>query len=545
VSYSKWRGHRTWSHVERGGFVSNTVDFSNEPAIADNVVGRTEDMVGDAYPLDAAVAYTLAKAGPGKRLTVDEMVNDFTRGGFLATECYLDYMKGPDPNIPAKGFCGHDMVNAHVPIMAGIKVIRDEAENKPAQIKPASSSYYAQIKLLDSLVTIEKNANGGNEVSEERKAEIADMIPSLRLSLSHNFTYSALIYDPAFAKVKDFIFKHHGTFVMDESTATKSMVYGWDTTKGECGFDNPEECLHHRNHKSKTGWYALISRETGELLPMFSRKIGSEGQEGIVNTYTVGGHHLKKGVLVPWAQVKRTALQNVDEKKLKSAIMKSVNRMVKRSDCIVDKVGVRKSATFAWTDWGWLAEVKASLAYTNSKKRKIGDKVNGWEYQVYSSYQSYGHTIAKYCWKPIEPVVIYRPILRKGNSTWSNTLFNMAHVWHLSQEAAEQWATKFADLLMEGQVVNRHYTGADVSLPKPWTWSMERKVANFVLQPDTNPEDFIAPRDWLTVIASKPTAFFESYLNLFYSNEWNVADLGDSTFEEPEKEQAEKPVAAA
>jgi len=99
--------------------------------------------------------------------------------------------------------------------------------------------------------------------------------------------------------------------------------------------------------------------------------------------------------------------------------------------------------------------------------------------------------------------------------------------------------------LMEGQVVNRHYTGADVSLPKPWTWSMERKVANFVLQPDTNPEDFIAPRDWLTVIASKPTAFFESYLNLFYSNEWNVAHLGDSTFEEPEKEQTEKPVAAA
>ena len=196
---SKWRGHRTWHRAKVGGFVADSVDFSNEPAIAANVIGRTKTMVGDAYPLDAAVAYTLAKAGPGKRLTVDEMVNDFTRGGFLATECYLDYMKGPDPDIPAKGFCGHDMINAHVPILSGIKVVRDETGKKPAEIKPASGNYYAQIKMLDSLVTIEKNANGGNEVSEERKAEIADMIPSLRLSLSHNFTYSALIYDPAFA----------------------------------------------------------------------------------------------------------------------------------------------------------------------------------------------------------------------------------------------------------------------------------------------------------------------------------------------------------
>jgi len=542
---SKWRGHRTWKHAELGGFVAKAVDFSNEPAIIDNVIGRTEDMVGDAYPLDAAVAYTLAKAGPGKRLTVDEMVNDFTRGGFLATECYLDYMKGPDPYIPAKGFCGHDMVNAHVPIMGGIKVILDETGKKRAEIKSASRNYYAQIKLLDSLVTIEKDANGGNEVSEERKAEIADMIPSLRFSLSHNFTYSALIYDPAFAKIRDFIFKHHGTFVMDEQTAKQSMVYGWDATKGECGFDNPEECLHHRNHKKSVGWYALVSRTTGELLRMFNRTIGSEGQETVTNSYSVGGGHLAEGVLIPWDQIKRTALQNVDEKKLKSAIMKSVNRMVKRADCIVDKEGVRKSATFAWTDWGWLAEVKASLAYTNSKKRKIGDEVNGWKYGIYSSFKSHGHTIAKYCWKPIEPVRIYRPYLNANSSRWATSLFNIDRVWHLSREAAEQWASKFADLLMEGQVVGRHYTGADASLPRAWTWSIFKATANFVLKPDTNPEDFITPSDWLTVIASKPAEFFEPYRNLFYNNEWNVVGLGDTTYEEPEKEQPEEPVAAA
>lgn len=542
---SKWRGHRTWRHAELGGFVAKAVDFSNEPAIIDNVIGRTKAMVGNAYPLDAAVAYTLAKAGPGKRLTVDEMVNDFTRGGFLATECLLDYMQGPHPETPAKGFCGHDMLNAFVPRLAGVKVIRDETGKKPASVAPASRNHWNQVSLLDSLLTIEQQMTGGNDVSVERAAEIKDMIPSLKFDKATNFNFDALIYDPAFAKVKDFIFKHHGTFTMDKQTAMTTFCNGWDTTKGECGFDNAQECLHHRNHKQSTGWYALVSRTTGELLPMFYRMIGNEGQETITNSYSVGGAHLAKGVLIPWDQIKRTALQNVDEKKLKSAIMKSVNRMVKRADCIVDKEGVRKSATFAWTDWGWLAEVKASLAYTNSKKRKIGDEVNGWKYGIYSSFKSHGHAIAKYCWKPIEPVNVYRPYLNTSSSRWSTSLFNTDRVWHLSEEAAQKWATKFADLLMEGQVVERHYTGADVSLPESWTWSIFKASANFTLKPDTNPEDFITPSEWLTVIASKPAEFFKPYRDLFYNNEWNVVGLGNTTYEEPEKEQPEEPVAAA
>ena len=528
-----------------GGFVAKAVDFSNESAIIDNVIGRTRNMVGNAYPLDAAVAYTLAKAGPGKRLTVDEMVNDFTRGGFLATECLLDWMKGPDPDTPAKGFCGHDMLNAYVPGLAGIRVIRDETGKNPPKVAPASKNYYNQINLLESLLTIEKEMTGGNNVSEERRAEIADTIPSLKFNTPIGFNFDALIYDPVFAKVKDFIFKHHGTFTMDKDTAMTSFYNGWTTTKGECGFDNPEECLHHRKHKKKSGWYALVSRTTGELLRMFDREIGNEGQENIVNSYSTGSDELAKGVLIPWDQIKRTALQNVDEKKLKSAILKSVNRMVKRADCIVDKEGVRKSSTFAWTDWGWLAEVKASLAYTNSKKRKIGDEVNGWKYGIYSSYKSHGHTIAKYCWKPIEPVHVHRPYLRANSSRWSTTLFNIEPVWHLSEEAAQKWASKFADLLMEGQVANRHYTGSDVSLPRAWDWTVITKTANFTLKPDTNPEDFITPSDWLTVIASKPVAFFKPYRDLFYPSEWDVASLGNSTYEEPEKEQPEEPVAAA
>ena len=73
------KGWSSWDRFKEAGVVDEHIDFSDNKVVVDNVLGRTRDTVGMCFAIDAAVAYTLSKAGPDADLTVQDMVNEYTR----------------------------------------------------------------------------------------------------------------------------------------------------------------------------------------------------------------------------------------------------------------------------------------------------------------------------------------------------------------------------------------------------------------------------------------------------------------------------------
>ena len=73
------RGWSSWDRFKEAGVVDEHIDFSDNKVVVDNVLGRTRDTIRECFAIDAAVSYTLSKAGPDANLTVQDMVNEYTR----------------------------------------------------------------------------------------------------------------------------------------------------------------------------------------------------------------------------------------------------------------------------------------------------------------------------------------------------------------------------------------------------------------------------------------------------------------------------------
>jgi hypothetical protein len=147
--------------------------------------------------------------------------------------------------------------------------------------------------------------------------------------------------------------------------------------------------------------------ESGKPIPAF-KKVWRRGNH-VRAVYSSWNHEMFKQTdledvaperVVLWDRVSRGLGNTIPEKDVIVQINAACRRMTARNFNVIQKSGLRNSATYRWKEWDWLHHLEAWIAQTSKKNRKEHDLVNGWKWTKYQSRHSYGYEIAKFKWVP-------------------------------------------------------------------------------------------------------------------------------------------------
>ena len=396
------QGQGDWDMFVEAGIVENEVFFTDDPIVRAHAIGKTRDTIGDCWPIDAAVAFTLASAGPNARLTSKDMVNQHTRMAVAMMSGRVGYGSITDPRIEK---CGHDMIDG------------------------------VQIEMND----IYRAGDGHLRISSKQESKIgikAKMTPAMRELMSFRvsktwlarnqilqgnkkFRYLSLLMTDRLKPIKEFVEKTFETTTWDLSNS--SDCFRVQETKGECLWkDDPEKHCGHHSPEYYNGWAMVRSvdhkgdlieygskDEYGKPIPSFS-KIWKRGKH-VRAVYSSWNsrmfennqlHDVAPERVVLWDRVSRGLGNTIPEKDVIVQINAACRRMTARNFNVIKKTGLRNSATYRWKEWDWLHHLEAWIAQTSKKNRKEHDLVNGWKWTKYQSRRSYGYEIAKFKWVP-------------------------------------------------------------------------------------------------------------------------------------------------
>ena len=95
----------------------------------------------------------------------------------------------------------------------------------------------------------------------------------------------------------------------------------------------------------------------------------------------------------------------MDDKETLRYINKALNRMVKSEKAV--QVTKGRGRTFRWNAWQWLDNIRNKHLVSESKKRKVGDTVNGWIYTQGNTTMHYGVPVHQHWWQPVEKPKLY------------------------------------------------------------------------------------------------------------------------------------------
>ena len=104
------QGWQTWERFQEAGIVDKHVNFTDNDVVTAHALGKTGQIIGKCWPMDAAVAYTLAAAGPNAQLTSRDMINQYTKMASVMMSQKVAYGRVPDPNAFT---CGHDEITGY------------------------------------------------------------------------------------------------------------------------------------------------------------------------------------------------------------------------------------------------------------------------------------------------------------------------------------------------------------------------------------------------------------------------------------------------
>ena len=147
--------------------------------------------------------------------------------------------------------------------------------------------------------------------------------------------------------------------------------------------------------------------------------------------------------LIPLMQNIRAMSHYLEDKIVLRAINKSLNRMVKSGKAV--QVTAGRGRTFRWNAWSWLDNYRQKHLVTMAKQRKLGDKVNGWEYTKGRVTNMYGVEVCDHEWKPVEEVTTFflRMSVPRLNRYWDyyghakieTTTVQLPHLFFDEEEA--------------------------------------------------------------------------------------------------------------
>lgn len=96
---------------------------------------------------------------------------------------------------------------------------------------------------------------------------------------------------------------------------------------------------------------------------------------------------------------KRDLIHLAEDKQVLKCISRVLTRLIQGERVI--KIGEGRGRRFKWDNWGWVDEIRQNKTVSNSKARKLGDVVNGWEYVIKGTRDVYGVKIHTYQWVPV------------------------------------------------------------------------------------------------------------------------------------------------
>ena len=451
------KGWSTWSKFESAGVVDEHIDFSDNKVVVDNVLGRTKDTIGKCFAIDAAVAYTLSKAGPDANLTVQDMVNEYTRTAAAMMNGKVGYgsvYKTGHLDGEHYTSCGHDEVEAvlislHAPSLSdnGYIEIRSSGWSRAPSMKGFLSENRAPENVEALAVLRMRDFHScTDDWLNENKMNQTIVLPSgdTPASIGHEGTQVRLVdvmMSEYMRPLKEWIEGHFncknwkfGTGIMDMDGGVK---YEWQSlagassaksTRGVCGWTldgSDRYCTYHgANETTSNDWWMVAKKgKTNDFIKVWN---GARcAQYWNSDMFPEDGEWYHGRQVIRWSDVRRGIANSIDEAEVKRQIKKALNRMTKRNRNIVSLTkgemgdGAPEDRTYRWKDWSWLAVIQEAVAQTSKKNRKEGDVVRGWKYTKISSKTSYGHEIAEFEWQPDGEVCTYTVMVRPhGGSSY-------------------------------------------------------------------------------------------------------------------------------
>tara|TARA_R100000995_G_scaffold1370_1_gene921 strand:- start:4885 stop:6678 length:1794 start_codon:yes stop_codon:yes gene_type:complete len=428
------QGYTSWDNLLKTGAVGDDVLWTDDEIYRSCTLGELRKTIGTAFPIDLAVAYTLGSVGRDRGLTVDDMVNDYTRRATILMNGKVGFGKMP---IPEADSCGHDMVDAFVFTFPRLR----NDSNHLLHFRGNTS-----VKLKDQLISTAWVEEHG-EVPEE-----VIKLTSFRLdkSCGQHFNVYETLFSDTFKPLLDYLIGC-GYDKMSYDRTGCDLIR--QETKGECGYTdedvdedgNKKICSHH-SPAYETNWWLIKDRSSavGGVRQIWTTGKGNTTSNGyhnnqLKNSYLLSDLYngwyredclVKSEDVIRFTTIARQLVNNLDDKLVKQQIRKSLNRMKNwsgRNLLSIDMNGRPKRGKhtkYSWSNWNWLENVHTMAKYTNSKNRKIGDRVctkcyaaghtdehgngtcldtcnEGWLYNKYDTYHIHGNEISKYRWIPI------------------------------------------------------------------------------------------------------------------------------------------------
>ena len=437
------KGWSTWPKFLQAGVVDEHVDFSDNDVVVDNVIGKTKDTIGKCFPIDAAVAYTLSKAGPDAELTVRDMVNEYTRTAAAMMNGKVGYgyvYKTGHLDGEHHTSCGHDEVDLSVVHLMAPTLHDDgriafsstgwrstmmkdflEANRAPEDIQALASwrsTDYSDIRLIDVMM---------HERMRPLKEWIENHFGSKQWQFFHNPSMD-----------------YHGNASISWLYLSERVRV--DDTRGVCGWEldgSQRYCTYHdADEYTESDWWMVSKKnKSNEFVKVWNGARCGHGWNS--NMFNGNGEWYHGRQVIRWSEVRRAIANSIDETEVMRQIKKALIRMTNRADNIVSLVsgemgdGAPEYRTYRWSDWSWLAVIQAAVAQTSKKNRKEGDVVNGWKYTKISSRRSYGHEIAEFQWEADGDVDTYIIKVKPNSSSYYSSSNPLPFRFKTAEEAVK------------------------------------------------------------------------------------------------------------
>ena len=402
-------GQHNWNRYIEAGVVDDYLNWTDDPIVVAHALGKTKETVGKCWPMDAAVAYTLASAGPDANLTSKQMVNQYTRTAAAMMSQTVGYSDGSVPDSRVKS-CGHDEVSAYIYNFNKV-YLRDTGH-----IALKSGSRMRASSLL-----------GGQPIPEALRPLLSFRVSEHvhKTMQMCSYIHLEILQSPKFKPLREYIEETLGTkkWLTDGTKSGAhdvSSAFTFRHTLGVCKWENKTDsegnqlvCAYHDRPKYR-GW-VLINKvdDHGDVIENRFEKMWHRGKGATVhsgwnrrqlrNKFNSSWlDRISPDRVVIWNRVSRGLANTIPEKLVIKEINAACRRMTARNFNVVTKEGLRNTATYTWKEWNWLANLKAWIAQTRQKNRKEHDLVNGWKWTKYGSRMSYGYEIANFKWVPGE-----------------------------------------------------------------------------------------------------------------------------------------------
>ena len=490
----EWKGWQSWDRYEKAGIVENAVDFSEEAIIVDHAVGRTKNAIGKCWPMDAAVAYTLMKAGPDTGLTWSDMVNNYTRAAAVMMTGKVGWGTVPKPSVDS---CGHDEVIGYNHYMGMPTLYNDESE------------LYIQTGWASSNISewFTDKADKLKELGHDPVA-LSEKYSVIRMSKQNPITHSTMVTDEFFAELIDAFQDFFGDVPIRPSSNSSTIFRSINHTYGKCKWaDDPNKTCRHHDRPTETMWAMRRAVKGDGFITAWSRAPCHGGWNS--HQWAKPQQDMDAKNVVSWDEMRRGMAQAVPEADVIKHIRESLTRMLKRNDNIVSKTGKGKTAEHSWSDWSWLAEMTAYVKNTSSKNRKEGDVENGWKYTKVRSRRSFGHEIADFVWKPVDVIKDY-VVGRKEVSDWNASGIMTNLRFSTKQQCIDfMEAISNAHLDGGGHFANRTHDGLEKN--DNGEWSIRSIEITVVMYGRIDPEDYLSPQEVVAMWRQGAPAVLEEH----------------------------------